>query len=381
MENQIRALQQAGYEVDVFCLRSGPDEPRTSIVDGVQVFRASALPRLRVSRLRYLAEYASFGLAALVFLTRRQLARTYELIVVQTLPDFLVFSAVFAKLLGAKVVIDMRESWPEKMYQTGYDVETDHPAVRAVVASERLSLRFADAALTCTEQMRERFVSRGADPDKLSVMLNVADPLRFNNPVLPDPDMPAHNPFRIVIHGALKERYGHEVLIRAMSYVVESVHGVELDIIGSGPQQARLEALVEELELTEVVHFCGFLSGDEMMERLRAADCGVVPLISSPETELNHTVKTYEFFALGIPVIISRTLAAEESLDASMVCYFEPGNAEDLARAIIELHDSPQTRHELARNALDWYERHGPEQQKAAFLQVVEGLVNRQLAQ
>ena len=377
MENQIRALLAAGYEVDVFCLRQ-KGEPRMSVENGVRVFRTWAVPRKRAGFLRYIAEYLSFWLASLWFLTRRQITHRYDLILVLTLPDFLPFSAIFARILGARVLVDMREVMPE-MAHADYGFSMDSLPVKLMIAAEQGAIRFADYALTCTEQMRETYVSRGADPDKIAVMLNVADPVLFSGPVLTDEQPGTDGAFCIVTHGTIKARYGHDVLIRAMPQVLEAVPGARLQIMGDGPLRAEYEALARDLGLAHAVEFAGFVPYDELLARLRAAHCGVVPLVSTPETERIHTFKMYEYMALGIPVVISRTWAVEATLDDEMVCFFTPGDPADLARALIRLHGDPALRRRLAARALAWYEQHGPEQQQAVFLRAVERTVGRGL--
>jgi lipid II:glycine glycyltransferase (peptidoglycan interpeptide bridge formation enzyme) len=51
-------------------------------------------------------------------------------------------------------------------------VSERHPAARLTAALERASIRFADAALTNTEPMRQAFVARGASPDKITVVVD-----------------------------------------------------------------------------------------------------------------------------------------------------------------------------------------------------------------
>lgn len=375
MENQIRALQEAGYEVDVFCLRRD-GEPRTSVERGVGVFRTRALKRKRAGLLRYMAEYLTFWLASLWFLTRRQITQRYNLILVLTLPDFLAFSAIFARMLGARVIVDMREVMPE-MAHADYDLEMGSLPMRLIIAAEQGAIRFADHVITCTQQMRETYVSRGADPGKIAVMLNVADPALFSGPALPGEQAGTGAAFCIVTHGTIKARYGHDVLIRAMPHVLEAVPGAHLVIMGDGPLRAGLEALTSELGLGHAVAFAGYVPEDELLRRLRAAHCGVVPLVSTPETERIHTFKMYEYIALGIPAVVSRTWAVDAAFDDGMVCFFEPGDPADLARALLRLHSDPALRRRLAGRALAWYQAHGPAQQRAAFMGAVEKAVGR----
>jgi glycosyltransferase involved in cell wall biosynthesis len=50
-------------------------------------------------------------------------------------------------------------------------------------------------------------------------------------------------------------------------------------VVGDGPERSRLEQLVKSLEIEKAVSFCGLLSHDEAMERLRSADVLVFPSI------------------------------------------------------------------------------------------------------
>ena len=112
-------------------------------------------------------------------LTVLHFRRRYELVQVHSLPDPLVFAALVPKLTGARVVLDLHECMPE-FFATKFGLPLDHRAVRLIGAAEQASIRFADFAITCTEQMREAFVGRGADPDKIGVVLNAADEAVFD---------------------------------------------------------------------------------------------------------------------------------------------------------------------------------------------------------
>ena len=50
MENQIQALLEAGYEVDVFCMGQ-PGQARREVVNGANVYRVATLERRRAGRL------------------------------------------------------------------------------------------------------------------------------------------------------------------------------------------------------------------------------------------------------------------------------------------------------------------------------------------
>lgn len=373
MDNQVQALVDAGYSVDVLCMRH-PGQPFHEVQGAVRIYRLPALAHQRTSKLRYVAEYGSFLLESFLALTLLHAFRRYRLVHVATLPDFLVFAALVAKLFGAKVLLDLRECAPE-MYRCKYGISPDSAFLRMLIFLEQRSIRFADLALTCTEQMRQVFIGRGADAARIVVMLNAANAALFKDPVLPDPDGGANGTFRLVTHGTITKRYGHEVLLNAMARVVRCFPEVRLEIMGLGEEPIELRRLVTELGLEEAVTFVPYLPADELVRRLRTAHCGVVPMIRDCETDLIHTYKMQEFMALGIPVIITRSTAVEAYYDDTCLCFVGSGDPEDLATAIVKLREQPRLRYELAKNALQVYQKYNAAGQKALYVRVVRDLL------
>lgn len=372
MDNQIHALLSAGFEVDVLCMRR-PGEPSLDIQGGLRIRRLPSLERKRGSQLRYMAEYGTFLVLCFLVLSLLQVKRSYQIVHVHTLPDFLVFVAAIPKLLGAKVVLDLRECTPE-MYQSKYALPATSAIIRGLVAVEQASIRFAHVALTCTEQMRERFIVRGAAPDRLLVMLNTANEQIFRNPILPDPHAQSPEAFRIVTHGTVTKRYGHEVLVRAMAQLAAQAPEASLEIIGRGSEMDRLEAMVRSLDLEHCVTLSGYLPVDAMLRRLRAAHCGVVPILRTEETDLVLTYKMQEYIALGIPTVVTRTSAVEALYDRSCLLFFKSGDADGLAKALLRLRNNPSLRQQLAANALHRYRSYGSTVQQASYRALVERL-------
>lgn len=374
MENQVRALLAAGFDVDIVCIPR-PNEPFHSVEEDAHVYRVPALEHKREGKLRYFAEYATFFLSSAVLLSWLHLRRPYHLVHVHNLPDFLVFAALAPKILGAKTVLDLRECTPE-LYHCKYGLDMESKPIQVLKAIEQAAIRFADGALTCTEQMRQGFVGRGSRADRVGVMLNACDDRIFRDPVLPEVTANKRG-FHVVTHGTITKRYGHEFLIHAIALVADRVPGLSLEIIGSGEQQGELQQLVQGLHLEGIVRFAGFVPIDELLLRLRAADCGVVSLPLNAETDLIHTYKMQEYMALGIPVIISRTRAVEHYFDDSSVCFFDGGSVTDLARAIVTLYEEPERRRALAANALAAYERYAAPIQKQLYLQFIQAVLDR----
>src|SRR5271165_1469562 len=105
------AMSRAGIDVDLLCIQQFPDEPRREHIAGVKVFR-TAVRKRRSGKLAYTSQYLAFLVLSFLWLSWRQLTRRYDVVHVHNMPDFLVFSAAFAKILGARVVLDLHDPTP-----------------------------------------------------------------------------------------------------------------------------------------------------------------------------------------------------------------------------------------------------------------------------
>ncbi len=366
---EISSLQDAGYSVDVICMK-GRDDSFTTLADGVRMYRIPAMTRRRASKVRYVAEYISFLVPTFFLLTLLHIVRGYRLVHVTNLPDGLLFSALIPKLLGAKIIFDVRECTPE-MFMDRFGGGEGSKVIKVMTWIEQLCLRFADMTVTCTEPMRKALISRGGDPNKIDVILNVSVVHTRRAPTLPDPEAPIDGHLRVVTHGSIIRRYGHDVLIDAMVHVTKELPDARLEIMGDGPWVGDLKAQVKRLGLENVVTFAGFLPHNDLIDRLMSAHIGAVTLVKNPESDLVHTFKMYEYMQLGIPMVISRTTGVASYFSDDTMAFFEPGNARDLADAIIDLARDPNRRYRLAKNALQAYNEHSPARQKAEYLRIV----------
>jgi glycosyltransferase involved in cell wall biosynthesis len=338
VKREADALHEAGFDVHVICL-CGDGEAPTETVDGVSVYRLPVGHR-RGNIARYLWEYNAFFVLASWKLARLHRRFRFAAVQVNTMPDYLVFVALYPKLTGAKVVLHLHEPVPE-LFQTMFpDRWYTRLFVRLTAAVEQASIRFADRALTVTDQMRDNFVRRGADPSKFTVVVNVPDSRRFEiarwehliAKVAPvKREERARGVFRVLTHGAIEERYGYDTIVRAVARAAPDVPGIEFNFMGTGGYLPALQALAAELGIRERVHYLGFVSFERMIEEILLADVCVVPVKRSPYSILVHTNKMFEYMALGRPVIASRLDSVAAYAPDDAVVFFEPGNDADLA--------------------------------------------------
>lgn len=368
VQREAAALVEQGMSVDVFCLRDA-GEPFSQTVDGVNI------RRLPIGRNRsrgvalQLIEYLTFLMAAGFWLSIQHLRRRYHSVQVHNLPDFLAFAAVVPKLTGARVLLDLHDLMPEFL-AARLNVSMRHPLVRLVSLQERLSCGFADQVITVTDGWRQRLIERGVRADKISVVMNVADPQLFSRRSVD----PSDGTFTVLYHGTFTHRYGVDLLVEAAELLRSRVPTLQIWLLGDGDYRNELEDSIARLGLEEVVTLSdGMLDVSRLRAHLEQADVGVVPNRSSVFTDDLLPTKLMEYVAVGIPVVAARTPMIESYFDDQMVEYFTPGDAAELADRLESLAVAPHRRRSLVAAAARFMEDHSWEDISTRYASVVAG--------
>jgi len=181
VKREAEALRDFGFQVTVICLR-GPGERAREVVEGVEVHRLP-VGHQRGKIARYLFEYNAFFVLASWRLLWLHLRSPFRFVQVNTMPDYLVFVTLIPKLTGVKVVLHMHEPMPE-LFATMFPPRYARLFLPLIRLSERASLAYADRALTVTREMRDNFGRRGADVNKITVVVNVPDERLFSPELL-----------------------------------------------------------------------------------------------------------------------------------------------------------------------------------------------------
>jgi glycosyltransferase involved in cell wall biosynthesis len=279
------------------------------------------------------------------------------------MPDFLAFAAAVPRLFGSRLFLFMNEPVPELTES----IFGDTRAIRVLEWIEQRALSFADHAYTVTDEMKERYVQRGARPEGITVVLNGTDPkVRFG--AWSPRSNGSKRGFTVICHGSIENRYGQDTLVEAVHLLHREMPELRLELTGRGTCIEELLATVEAYGLQDVVRFHGWVSEERLNDLLHAADVGVVAQKASPYSHLVHTNKMVDYWLFGLPVIASRLRAVSSLYDDSVIEYFEPGDARDLARAIRLLNADPGRRADLARNGRRAHELHGWPAQRGVYL-------------
>ena len=234
--------------------------------------------------------------------------------------------------------------------------------------------RQADGLIVISQGIADELrVSVGVQADKIHVIHNPLDLAEIDRQVHKN-DLPqfktAGSP-AILAAGRLTAVKNYPLLLRAMARLLQT-HNAHLYILGQGPEQAHMEALVAQLGLTANVHLLGFVP--EPHPYIAQADLFV--LTSNLEGFGNVLI---EAMSLGVPVVSTDCpYGPREILSDGKYGLLVPIDDEvALAQALAELLDHPEKRAALAQSgrlrALDFSIEKIIRQYETLFLRLIEG--------
>ena len=378
VDNRVRrkaeALVAAGYSVDVCALRPA-DGRKQYTLDGVNVYTVS-LGKQRGSLARYGFEYIAFFLWALLRITVQMRRRRYAVIDINTLPDFLVFAGVFARWMGAKLLLDMHEITPE-FYMSKYRAPRNSWKIRLLTYLERISFNFADHVVTINDPTQDLLASRGLPYKRSTVMMNSVDEARFTSLPTTCPaaeDAAKNAKFIMMYHGTITSLYGLDIAIEAFAIADKQVPGAEFWILGRGPEEPALRKLAKERNLESKVKFMGLIRSSDVPAWLRKCDLGLMPIRRDVFLEFASPNKLSEFILVGKPVAISRLRAIQQYFSSDALGFFEPSDPTTLARQIVRFYQDDALRTRMAARAMEEYTPIRWDVMKQRYLKLVDGM-------
>jgi glycosyltransferase involved in cell wall biosynthesis len=362
------ALAERGDQVDVLSLRED-ERPKEFVSEGVRVIGIQSRKVNERSKAIYLFRTVLFFLRAMIALSWRHLRARYDVVHVHSMPDFLVFTAWLPKLMGASVILDIHDLLPE-FYATKYGVSEESRTFRQLVSLERLSVRFVDHVITANDIWHRKLLNRSARSDKATVMLNYPD-LRVFSPQGRDRNDAA---FVMLYPGSLQWHQGLDIALTAFAKIKEVVPHAEFHIYGTGPALPSLMALVDTFGLQGRVRFAGMMPLREIARVMEHADLGVVPKRKDSFGDEAFSTKTLEFMAMGLPVLVSDTRVDRYYFDEGVVRFFRGGDADDLAKNMLDLIRDGGARESLRQAGLKFVERNSWNKKKFEYLRLIDDL-------
>ena len=212
----------------------------------------------------------------------------------------------------------------------------------AAEESARRAFAAATTIVAVSEEVADWVALRTSGSEKIHVVPNGVCPRRFS----PDTTPTCENarPFTVGFVGSLRPWHALEHLIDAYAKLHTAKQQTRLLIIGDGPQREPLHRRIADLPpaTAATVQFTDAVSPAEVPAWLTALDVAVAPYAADQQFYFSP-LKVFEYMAAGRAIVASGVGQLRSVIDHRQTGLLtEPGDAQSLADALIEIHDRPQ---------------------------------------
>jgi PEP-CTERM/exosortase A-associated glycosyltransferase len=236
------------------------------------------------------------------------------------------------------VVYEMRASWEDAAVDHG-TTTAGSIRYRLSKAAETFVLRRAHHVTTICEGLRQEIATRGISADRVTVIPNAVDIDRFayhgGSDIEAKQRLDISADATVGFIGSFYAYEGLDDLIRALALLQDRRVDVKAVLVGGGPEDRRLRAMVDEMGLKDCVRFIGRVGHDEVPTYYRAIDVLVYPRKRIRLTDMVTPLKPLEAMAQGNLVLASDVGGHRELVqDGVTGSLFPAGDTAALASAI-----------------------------------------------
>jgi glycosyltransferase involved in cell wall biosynthesis len=336
LRKQVAALHEAGYRVTVICRR----DPGNRVPAGVRLLEYPA-PADGRSAAGFLWEYGYSFIMAARLTARAFLRGGFDAVQISGTPDIYFVIGVPFRLLGKRVLLDLRDLSPE-LYEVRYGRRGT--VYRILRGLEWLSFRSVDHVITVNGSLDRIVRGRGDVPaDKVTVVGN-GPALSRVYPRSPDASLRNGRRHLCCWLGLMGPQDNVGLALEAVAYYVHTLGRTDCQFafVGDGESLASARRQAQELGIWPFVSFPGWMGEEAAFTYLCTADLGLEPNLEA----IVSPVKVMEYMAFELP-FVAFDLTETRLLGADAGAYARPADLTDFARLIAELLDDPDRRRRM----------------------------------
>lgn len=324
-------------------------------IEGVPVLRGaiytSKNPRFVFRLLNYLSfVYTSFFI--LLFKTSKA-----DFLICESPPLFLGISAVLGcKIKGYKLVFNISDLWPETIVKIG--ALKNNTIIKLLEILEHWIYRASFVIVGQTEGIVNT-IKKNYPKKHVYCLRNGIDFTSFdftNKQNLRQQLGISESGFVLMYTGLFGHGIGVDIIIRAAKILEE----IPLTFIlaGDGPEKEKVLNLIQSLGTKNVIYL-GHMPRTEMVKVINTANVAIIPV---KKIDLDGIIpsKTFEALAFKKPILLGVEGEAKKLFieRANAGLFFEPENAKDLSKGILELYNHPDKCIHFGENGRKFVEQH-----------------------
>ena len=351
VEKEIKSLITAGHEIVLAC--SSPASK-----DEVKDWNSATIIRKRMPRFIYKSSVGCLQFQFYFNYWRKYLKYVFkqykfDAIHLHDLPLAKVVKEFTIKY-QIPFVLDLHENRPEIMKLYNHVRTFPGNVIISIKHWHEYQKRYtklADEIILITDEAKKDYMNKyNLDTIKITVISNFVDlddidTFPFDTKILNK----YKDKFVVVYFGDTGLRRGTATIIQAADLLKEHKN-IHFLIIGKSREDGNLKRMINELGLSNI-EFLGWVPLGEAVSYIKASKIGICPFLRNTHHDTTYANKMFQYMAYGKPVIVS-DCTSQKNLIENEECglVFEAGNANDLAKKILEMKQSSKYK-ELSKNA------------------------------
>jgi glycosyltransferase involved in cell wall biosynthesis len=261
-------------------------------------------------------------------------------------------TAAIARLcFGRRVAITIADFFTDIYLSGNAPARTLARVIRCI---DMASWRRLPLIITRAKHTRTFLAERGFDPERIVPIYDPVDASLYH----PGNRAAARARFGyrddeivLVHHGILHPNKGNDRIIRALAAARNRLPHVRYLLVGNGPDFGRLEALVRELNMQEIVRMTGWLPKPEDVNvALNAGDIGLVMRVGHESDDFHMTGALVHNMAVGLPILAAHLGGISEVVENGVQGHlFPPDDMVAFTEQLAELAADPKQRQRMGK--------------------------------
>jgi len=297
------------------------------------IYRVNISNQSKNRVLRYLSEYFGFMFKS-IFLSMK-LQRQYDFVFVTSPPIFVLISGyVLSKLKKSKLIVDIRDIWPDVLIDDGTLTE-DNIVFKMLKRLEQFIYKRADT-LTCVSKYMAEYIAEKSGKNVSVIYNGISNEALIENSNIKN----STEKIALFYTGNLGFFQHMDVLIDVFSDKIIQ-NKFKATIIGGGAAATKISNDIKERGLTNVITLFQPMEKKLMNKKVAdEADLLFFNLYDSKTLRRTIPSKLFDYLGFNLPIVYGIKGEGKELLDyLGCGTFFEWNSSDSLKKALLDLCD------------------------------------------
>lgn len=192
-----------------------------------------------------------------------------------------------------------------------------------------------DKYIAVTEYVRQEYIKRGYNEDRIIVIPNSIDIDKIGNGV-----RRSHEYRNVLYVGRMVSVKGVDILIRAFHKASSQYHDLRLILVGTGKELNEYRSLIKNLSIESKVIITGFVCDEDLWYYYSIADLFVYPSIAGTEA---FGISLLEAMRYHIPCLVADTGGCKEVIKDAGVTFRDRDYEDLMKKMMLILNDNQKS--------------------------------------